>query len=46
MDEEIFAESSGAVKTVTINRPERRNALNATALQALAEIFRAQPPPK
>jgi enoyl-CoA hydratase/carnithine racemase len=46
MVEEVFAESSGAVRTVTINRPERRNALGATALQALAEIFRATPPPE
>jgi enoyl-CoA hydratase/carnithine racemase len=46
MEEEVAAESSGAVKTVTINRPERRNALNSTALEALAAVFRAPPPPE
>lgn len=44
MEDEVFAESNGAVRTVTINRPERRNALNATALALLTDIFRTAPP--
>ncbi len=38
-------ESSGAVRVVTLNRPERRNALNAAMLEQLRAAFAVEPPP-
>ena len=35
---EIIVESSGRVCTITINRPERMNALNLTTLEKMAGI--------
>ena len=40
----VLTESSGAVGTVTLNRAERRNALNAELLAGLLEAFQAPPP--
>jgi enoyl-CoA hydratase/carnithine racemase len=37
--------SEGAVRTVTLNRPEKRNALNGEMLGALEAAFRTAPPP-
>lgn len=41
--ETILNELNGAVRTVTLNRPEKRNALDTEMLQALDNIFRTQP---
>ncbi|MEK7288051.1 MAG: enoyl-CoA hydratase-related protein [Elusimicrobiota bacterium] len=35
----IFVETSGSVLTVTLNRPEARNALNEAMLEELAQVF-------
>ncbi len=40
----LLVESRGAVRTVTLNRPEKRNALDGDLLRALEEAFRATPP--
>jgi enoyl-CoA hydratase/carnithine racemase len=39
MDESILCEHSGHVAWVTLNRPERRNALDAAARAALADVM-------
>ncbi|HXN85495.1 MAG TPA: enoyl-CoA hydratase/isomerase family protein, partial [Candidatus Binataceae bacterium] len=36
---DLKVESSGGVLRVTINRPEKRNALSAEVLRSLAEVF-------
>ena len=41
----VEVRSEGAVKTVTLNRPEKRNAMNAEMLRLLHEAFAAKPPP-
>lgn len=41
--ENILVESAGAVATITINRPERRNALTAATLRELRDAFGALP---
>lgn len=37
---ELLVEADGAVRTVTINRPEQLNAVNASLHEALAEVWR------
>jgi enoyl-CoA hydratase/carnithine racemase len=37
-------DGDGAIRTVTLTRPERRNALNAEMLEQLTELFRVPPP--
>lgn len=41
----IETESAGAVRVVTLNRPEKRNALNAPMMEQLQELFTSEPPP-
>ena len=41
----VEIESPGAVRTVTLNRPEKRNALSAEMLEQLEAAFSQQPPP-
>lgn len=41
--ERIIVEVSGAVRTVTLNRPEKRNAMDAPMLSELAEAFSVTP---
>lgn len=40
----VLVEEAGAVRTVTLNRPERRNALNVPLLDGLRALFRREPP--
>ncbi len=40
----IDVSSDGGVKTVTLNRPEKRNALNAAMLGELQAVFQEPPP--
>jgi enoyl-CoA hydratase/carnithine racemase len=42
----VEVRSEAAVRTVTLNRPEKRNALNAEMLELLEAAFRAAPPPE
>ena len=39
----LLLEQRGSVLILTINRPERRNALDVATLQAMAELFEALP---
>ncbi len=41
--ERVLIESTGAVRTVTLNRPEKRNAMDAQMLDELAEVFAGAP---
>jgi enoyl-CoA hydratase/carnithine racemase len=40
----VNVQSAGAVRTVTLNRPEKRNAMNAEMLDELAAAFDVTPP--
>jgi len=40
----VLVEAAGAVRTVTLNRAEKRNALDPEMLTLLTEAFRAEPP--
>ncbi len=42
----VEVSSEGAVRTVTLNRPEKRNALNAEMLELLEAAFKTAPPPE
>ncbi|MEO8540180.1 MAG: enoyl-CoA hydratase/isomerase family protein [bacterium] len=42
--ERVLIESAGAVRTVTLNRAEKRNAMDAQMLEELAAAFADQPP--
>ena len=39
----VLVESNGPVRTITLNRPEKRNAMNAELLAELSVAFRATP---
>ena len=39
----LLVETRGAVRTITLNRPEKRNALDADLLDGLAAAFSAEP---
>lgn len=43
MADVVLVESEGPVRTVTLNRPEKRNALNGEMLEALTAAFRVTP---
>jgi enoyl-CoA hydratase/carnithine racemase len=40
----VTVETNGAVRTITLNRPEKRNALNGEMLDLLEAAFRQEPP--
>ena len=40
----VLIESAGAVRTITLDRPEKRNAMNAEMLDELAAAFDVTPP--
>lgn len=42
----VLVEATGAVRTITLNRPEKRNALDAEMLAGLLAAFQAEPPPE
>jgi enoyl-CoA hydratase/carnithine racemase len=44
--ERILIEPNGAVRTVTLNRPEKRNAMDALMLQELSQAFEQPPAPE
>ena len=44
MTDTVRVEAAGAVRTVTLARADKRNALDAAMLAALTDAFRAAPP--
>ncbi|MBG04044.1 MAG: hypothetical protein CMM59_08200 [Rhodospirillaceae bacterium] len=45
MSERVRVEVDGPVKTVTLTRPEKRNAMDTAMLDALYDVFTAEPAP-
>ena len=43
MEDRVLVESNGAVRTVTLNRPDKRNALDRAMLEHLTELFVREP---
>lgn len=43
--ERVLIESNGPIRTVTLNRAEKRNAMDAQMLDELGAAFASQPPP-
>lgn len=43
--ERVLIESNGPIRTVTLNRAEKRNAMDARMLDELGAAFASQPPP-